>query len=770
MDEFWSFAGVIALWIGVSCGLWWLHRRSVHGKQRRQMWQAARAAAYVVDAQKTFDAIRRPSASGNLAGAAMTAETHALLKRLQERSAFFDKVNVLRVDMLAAFVMDDYPPLSEILHIRRDLWAASEIVLVEDLSSFGESFAEEGAYERLRAEAAALLFKADGVPSGEEDLIDLRLSLARGEAERLVPELKDAIRLARERDRLPTFAEIIAYPVGAIRALPAKLQIARAFAQEFYRYAAEIAGAIRRSEALERGVSELRRAREELPQRLVTGFERASDAARQSATGLRRHYDFLVAAHDFQAKYEQTLRRAPQITERGRQFIARLELAENSERLRLTSANFLIWLARQLATALAYFIAGLQQVHAVLSETPPGVLAGALVAPTPMRGRELPAFRSYRMALGMSGLTEQRPALPAAGQGGSVPMRKKAGKLTMAAAPAKEPAKRGKSQMVKTPKLEPASKARKVTEQAGVAAAAPPPAKAERRNKPTETERAVSGASVAKSESEPSARPQRGAGKAAAKMEPRPVPAKAVVKAAEPAVAAPIEPALAPKSRESSAAVAPPHSKPAPTKKLPAISEAAAKSTVPKSSHMKPAGENTVPAAAADVAGISVSQPQPVAPAKHNGAEPLLASPKSPAGNAASPPPDDTAPAPHQPEQRRSFLDRLLGRRPPEPTIGDLLAAAWQREHAAEAGNEVAAATPAETAPTLLAKLSNLPEEDLPEVVDDEDDSQDQPIDTAGADDESGDDPESLTSSVMEVQARLAPRPAQIRSFPWLRG
>ena len=771
MDEFWSFAGVIALWISVSCGLWWLHRRSVHGKQRRQMRQAARAAAYVVDAQKTFDAIRRPSASGNLAGAAMTAETHALLKRLQERSAFFDKVNVLRVDMLAAFVMDDYPPLSEILHIRRDLWAASEIVLVEDLSSFGESFAEEGAYERLRAEAAALLFKMEGAPSSEEDLIDLRLSLARGEAERLVPELKDAIRLARERDRLPTFAEIIAYPVAAIRALPGKLQVARAFIWEFYRYAAEIAGAIRRSEAMERGVSELRRAREELPQRLVTGFERASDAARQSATGLRRHYDFLVAAHDFQAKYEQTLRRAPQITERGRQFIARLELAEHSERLRLTSANFLIWLARQLATALAYFIAGLQQLHALLSETPPGVLAGALVAPTPMLGRELPAFRSYRMALGMSGLTEQRPALPATGQGGSVPMRKKAGKSTMAAAPAKETAKRGKSQMVKTPKLEPAAKARKVTEPAGVAAAAPPPAKAERPNKPTETERAVSSVSVAKPESGPSVRPQRGAGKAAAKMEPRPAPAKAAGKTAAPAVATmPIEP----KSAESSAVVAPPPPKPATTKVLPTVSETAAKSTVPKSSPMKPAGENAVPAAAADVAGISVSQPQPVVLAKHNGAEPLLANPKSPAGNAASLPPANTASAPqaatYQPEQRRSFLDRLLGRRPPEPTIGDLLAAAWEREHAAAAGNEVAAATPAETAPTLLAKLSNLPEDDLPEVVDDEDDSQDQPIDTAGADDESGDDPESLTSSVMEVQARLTPRPAQIRSFPWLRG
>ena len=52
MEEFWSFAGVVALWLGVSCGLWWLHRRSVHAGQRRQMRQAVRAMSYVADGQK----------------------------------------------------------------------------------------------------------------------------------------------------------------------------------------------------------------------------------------------------------------------------------------------------------------------------------------------------------------------------------------------------------------------------------------------------------------------------------------------------------------------------------------------------------------------------------------------------------------------------------------------------------------------------------------------------------------------------------------------
>jgi hypothetical protein len=122
-------------------------------------------------------------------------------------------------------------------------------------------------------------------------------------------------------------------------------------------------------------------------------------------------------------------------------------------------------------------------------------------------------------------------------------------------------------------------------------------------------------------------------------------------------------------------------------------------------------------------------------------------------------------------EKRRSFLDRLLGRRPPEPTIGDLLAAAWEREHAADPSHDVAAPTPAETAPTLLGKLSALPADDLPEAFEDEDDSLDDPAPDDDAGDEGDDDHhQSLTSSVMEVQAKLAPKPAQIRSFPWLRG
>jgi hypothetical protein len=165
-----------------------------------------------------------------------------------------------------------------------------------------------------------------------------------------------------------------------------------------------------------RGASRLRQAQEDWPQRLSAGFERASTAARGSATSLQRHYDFLVTAYDFQTKYEQVVRRAPEITERGRQFIARLELAERSERLRLTSANAAVWMARRSLDGLAHLIAGLQRAQAALSETAFWRLAGRLLAPAPLTGRRTSPFRSYRRALAIAGLSEaaQQIAMPPA--------------------------------------------------------------------------------------------------------------------------------------------------------------------------------------------------------------------------------------------------------------------------------------------------------------------------------------------------------------------
>ena len=375
-------------------------------------------------------------------GASPTTDTYALLKRIQEHGEFFDKVNTLRVQMQASLGIEDHAALTEILHLRRDLWAASEIVLVEDPASFGTTFAEAGSYERFRDEAVRLLFKSAEPPHGDGDSIDLRLSLASKDADAFIVELREAIRLAQERDRLPTIAEITAYPLAVLRAMPEKLRLSYRFLRALFAYAGEAARTIRDSETMARGRRHLQQAREDLPQRLSAGFERASAAARDSAAGLHRHYDFLAAAHDFQAKYEQLLRRAPEITERGRQFIARLDLAERSERLRLTSANAMIWLARRLIDGLALAIAGLQRLHAALSQTTPWAFAAMVLAPAPVRGRRTSAFRSYGMALAASGLAERPRPIAAAGPSARArASRQKKGQAARSAAPppAKKP-------------------------------------------------------------------------------------------------------------------------------------------------------------------------------------------------------------------------------------------------------------------------------------------------------------------------------------------
>jgi hypothetical protein len=401
MSEAWSFASVIGLWLAISCGLWWLHRRRKRLRQHRQLEQARRAVACVHEAQAVFDTIRSPASDeppSRVAGLS-NAETYALLKRIQEHGSFFDKVKTLLVKLQASLGIEDYQPLSELLHLRRDLWAASEIILAEDPNSFGEAFAKEGAYERFRSEALRVLFKQKSGEPSDEDPIDLRLSLASEEADRFAERLEVSIRIAREKDRLPTVSEIVAYPLALLRAIPGKLQIAYAFLKALFGYASETAHKIRQSEAVARGAAQLRRAREDWPQRLSAGFEKASATARESRDRLRRHYDFLAAAHDFQSKYRELARRVRVITERGRQFIARLELAERAERLRLPPANAAVWAARRLVDGLAHLIAGLQALYATLRQTALGMLVARITRPPPTSGRRMLSFRSCRMAL-----------------------------------------------------------------------------------------------------------------------------------------------------------------------------------------------------------------------------------------------------------------------------------------------------------------------------------------------------------------------------------
>ncbi|WP_088342768.1 MULTISPECIES: hypothetical protein [Rhodomicrobium] len=789
MDELWSFGGVIALWLGVSCSLWWLHRRSVHGRQHRQIQQASRAAGFAREAQGVFDSVRGAEPPAD--PARQTAATHALLKRIQAQSGYFDKVNNLRVQMQASFGIEDHAALSEILHIRRDLWAASEILLVEDLGSFGSAFSEPGAYERFRQEAAALLFKQ--APSGE-DVIDLRLSLARADAESFITELDEAIRAAREKDRLPTLAEIVAYPVAWVRAVPRTVRTARAFWREFFLYAADIARTMRDSETMARGAGQLRQAREQLPQRLAVGLDRASTAARERAAGLRRHYDFLATAHDFQAKYEQVLRRAPEVTERGRQFIARLELAERSERLRLTSANAAIWLMRRSVNGLGHLIAGVQRTHAALSQTTPWALAAAAVAPVPVRGRDIPAFASYQRALGYWGLTEDRrgpvPAHVVTPGKRATANAKDAGKwakLPAEAVAAKFPAKAAKPKAAPPKAPPPPAKGAKGKPATPVPAPVKAPAPAPQ--KPVGPPAKAIVAAPATSAAKPAIIAPPPAVKTAAKQKDTPAASKIQVVPSEPrpsalarlwrgkAVTPPAATPKLPVELAKSAAARPEPSPPREAKADIVVGKTGPQQSEP----VRPApGERQKPVAPV------LAKSAPIAPAPPPSAKAQLR-PKKDAVARVQPDPEPAkiasvavveseplpvaAEAETPREKPRSLLARMFGRRKEPPAE---LPPYVSEEIAAYLDRAAAPSPPPETAPTLLAKLSGIgegaPEETVAADADPiaEEPATGEPQDDADAD--PIDAPGELTLSVMELQTKMAAKPPQIRSFPWLRG
>ena len=81
-----------------------------------------------------------------------------------------------------AFGLSDFAPLAEILQIRREFEAASEIFLIEDIRALGAELVDPNSYETFRAEALALLFRDEYATERDGDPVDLRFSIAREEA------------------------------------------------------------------------------------------------------------------------------------------------------------------------------------------------------------------------------------------------------------------------------------------------------------------------------------------------------------------------------------------------------------------------------------------------------------------------------------------------------------------------------------------------------------------------------------------------------------
>ncbi len=390
MNDAASLGLVIALWLLLSLGLWWLQRRSQRLKRKRQRQLVGLIAKAVGDAQAVFDAIRRPladmpaddaeRADNSDATARRRFETTALLRRIQEQGDYFDTIRALIPRMKAELGLDDCPPLTEVMQIRRDLWASSEIILVEDLRTLGDAFAEEGAYEAFVEEAERLLFLGR-TPPGEDDPIDLRLAVARADVEQFARDIEADITLAEEKERLPTPAEIVAYPVAAVRALPGQIRLASAYLWEFVESVKLAARTIRESGTLASALSEFRRARDRLPQQLAHSFDRAAALARKGGQSIAAHRDFLLKAYDLQAKYQEMLVRAPELSERGRQFVARLELAKRSEQLRERSRGILDDAKRLLVRVLAHLIALLQKAQDWLAPPEPAAAGPGYAAP-----------------------------------------------------------------------------------------------------------------------------------------------------------------------------------------------------------------------------------------------------------------------------------------------------------------------------------------------------------------------------------------------------
>jgi len=479
MQQITSVLGVIAVWLTLSVAAWWLHRLYAHRKQRRKLALSNEAWMRVREAPEIFADIR---AAGSASGAAdLGTRTNALLSRVRDYGDYFDDVSALRAELSRALKRDDCPPLTEILNVRRDMWAAADVLLIDDPAVFGEAFSEPGAYEEFCRDAEDLLF-LDAAPL-RDDPIALRLALADEDMQTFVSGVEGEIADERERERFPTWREIIAYPVSWVRAVPrgaawlwaATVRLGRALgrlaghagrfamaagaaiwsvarevpaalgraargvsgliarrprvrfpagraaglgaglrsaarrAPDHARTAARGVASLRHHPAVERIAASMRRAGDRVPDQVAQGLGRAAEMARDvrararaatfnarerardfEAGELGLHYDFLVKAHSLRQRYADMLRRAPELTETGREFIARLELEKRSERLRLGTAKLRRRARLETVRLLTVLIAALERLRDRLADAPPQPAQNANLLTAPLHRMFLP--------------------------------------------------------------------------------------------------------------------------------------------------------------------------------------------------------------------------------------------------------------------------------------------------------------------------------------------------------------------------------------------
>jgi hypothetical protein len=382
MRTFSSLAAVMGLWLAVSFLLWAFYRlfRQSGGAKRMQLLDDA--AGLIAEGAAVFAALRtraseRVTAEGyyrtGLAepGEILKEDVRSLLNGIETQSGYFERVNALKKRIQKTFNVPDFLALSEILQIRRDFWAASEIFLMDGIQELGPELADTPALEKFQEEARALLFKDEPgltIEPDSRDAIELRLAIAREEAMAFQQETERAIAAELEKSRFPTAAELAAVPWSLVKGLYTGLREVRYLLGDAGATARNIARAVT-SKGLKAAAEELRKARADMPGQFATAFERAGGLARQGGEHLKRHYEFVIEAQELRARYAELLARAPDLSEKGKQFLARLELERRAEQFRETSGDLLDWGRQGLVAGIAYLIAGLQHVQAKV--TPP---------------------------------------------------------------------------------------------------------------------------------------------------------------------------------------------------------------------------------------------------------------------------------------------------------------------------------------------------------------------------------------------------------------
>ena len=377
MKIFSSVAAVMALWLTVSFLLWLAYRVFRRRDSSKQELLLSEALAILDEAGPVFATIRArasttPGREGNYRGSrahpeeTLRDDVRSLLNAIEAQSSYFEGVNAAKKQLQHTFGVEDVLALSEILQIRRDFWAASEVFLMDGIQELGPEFADVKAFEAFQAEARALLFRESAAAGG--DPVDLRLAIAGEEALVFKAEAERTIKAELEKSRFPTAREFAEIPWGLLKGTAMGLREVQNLLGDAAATARTLARVVT-SKGLRAAADELRRARTTMPGQFATAFERAGGLARHGGQSLKRHYEFVLEAQELRARYAEFLARAPELSEKGKQFLARLELERRAEQFRDSSSTAVYWARRALVVAIAYLIAGLQFVQAKI--TPP---------------------------------------------------------------------------------------------------------------------------------------------------------------------------------------------------------------------------------------------------------------------------------------------------------------------------------------------------------------------------------------------------------------